>query len=170
VRLRPLTRLRVAFVALNDRLEAQRCLRHEVVAERIFDELERELTALLESESARPSAAYDETTRAGTWDSFVVGYFKRSARGTELLARDQLDSGRIARLTSALDAPPDSSPGAESAGAPDSLGGGSLRSLYAPRSSPDVLRKLNRSQEERERPTKGRRSAPGSSDPMQQRY
>jgi hypothetical protein len=185
VRLQPLTRLRVAFVALgvvvltplgfllnafNERLEAQRRLRHEVVAERIFDELERELTVLLESESARPSSAYDEATRAETWESFVVGYFKRSAKGTELLARDQLDSSRVARLTFALDASRDPRRGADGAGGPEESSGDNPRSQYMPQSSPDVLRKLNRSLEERERPTKGSRSAPGSSEPAQQRY
>src|SRR4051794_27330780 len=71
---RALTRLRIAFVLLAAallaplallarsmelRFEAQRRLRHEIVAERIFDEMERELTALLATESARPTEAYN---------------------------------------------------------------------------------------------------------------
>ena len=89
MRLRPLTRLRLYFFALgavllaplgfllsamDDRVQAQRRLRHEVVAERIFDELERELTLVLESEALRPSSAYEAATRIEAWAPFVVGY------------------------------------------------------------------------------------------------
>lgn len=164
MRLRPLTRLRLAFLALaavlltplgflflaiEGRVEAQRRLRHEVVAERIFDELERELTAVLAAESARPSSAYDEPTRSEAWAPFVVGYFKIGAAGVELLARSQLDSERTARLVGALGAlsePPRGStlgqvrPAEERSPAP--------ARTFAAKSSPDVLQKLNRSQED----------------------
>ncbi len=178
--LRPLTRLRLAFVALgvallaplaflldavDDRIQTQRRLRHEVVAERIFDELERELTALLDGESARPSAAYDEATRIEAWAPFVVGYFKSGPQGVELLARDQLDNERTARLTDAL--------GALSEAKAEPLGQGvSLEPVpvrqksFAPKSSPDVLQKLNRGQDERSRSNAPRREGK-SLDPMQ---
>jgi len=186
----PLTRLRLWFVALgvllltplgflldavDERIEAQRRLRHEVVAERIFDELERELTALLDAESARPSAAYDEPTRVEAWAPYVVGYFKLGADGVELLARDQLDPARRARLTAALgtllDAkgqPPE--PG-EELGATlvptTSLPVSPARQkAFEPKSSPDVLQKLNRSQEERLRSNVSRRPSK-KLDPMQ---
>ncbi|MFO7178007.1 MAG: hypothetical protein DIU78_004825 [Pseudomonadota bacterium] len=114
-----LTRLRVAFASLgvvllaplgflldsiDERLEAQRRLRHEIVAQRIFDELERELTRVLEQEGARPSSAYDaDETRVETWAPFVVGYFKSGARGVELVGASQLDATRRDRLTAVLD-------------------------------------------------------------------
>jgi hypothetical protein len=113
-----ITRLRLAFAAIavvlllplgwllhsiEQRLETQRRLRHEVVAERIFDELERELTHVLEREAARPSVAYDDVkTRASAWEPFVVGYFKSEGGNTVLLASNQLDSERRQRLSWAL--------------------------------------------------------------------
>lgn len=178
---RSLTRLRLRFVALgallltplgflldavDERVEAQRRLRHEVVAERIFDELERELTALLDAESARPSAAYDEPTQVEAWAPFVVGYFKLGAEGVELLARDQLDAARSARLTAALGTLADAKgqpPAPSAAPEPSSL---ARKTEFAPKSSPDVLQKLNRSQEERVR-SNGSRRPSKRLDPME---
>ena len=115
---RALIRLRIAFVLLaaallaplgllarsmEARLEAQRRLRHEIVAERIFDEMERELTALLATESARPSDAYSAaSTRVENWAPFVVGYFTRDAAGVHVVAQSQMDDARSARLLRAL--------------------------------------------------------------------
>lgn len=189
---RPLTRLRLWFVALgvllltplgflldavDERVEAQRRLRHEVVAERIFDELERELTALLDAESARPSAAYDEPTRIDAWAPYVVGYFKLAADGVDLLARDQLDGVRRARLTEALGtlrgakgqpAEPSEALGATLLPAPSLTTpvAPAQQRAFEPKSSPDVLQKLNRSQEERLRSNASRRPSK-SLDPMQ---
>ena len=207
----PLTRLRLAFVglgvvllaplgfllgAVDERVEAQRRLRHEVVAERIFDELERELTALLTAESARPSSAYDEPTRVDAWAPFVVGYFKGSPSGVELLAADQLDASRVARLREALGTPDNEkarpAPRPTTAGAtdmliddfemtldppmdPTQLSLGDAKSAarlprmksFPPRSSPDVLQKLNRSQEERVRSSTPRPRPKEGEDPMQ---
>lgn len=208
----PLTRLRLAFVglgvvllaplgfllgAVDERIEAQRRLRHEVVAERIFDELERELTALLAAESARPSAAYDEPTRVDAWAPFVVGYFKASPGGVELLAPDQLDAARAARLREALGASetqvvrprPTAAEGATDEPAEmheldftmdaTELSLGYTKSSapeltrkksFPPRSSPDVLQKLNRSQEERVRSSAPGRSRPKRGEDPMQRY
>jgi hypothetical protein len=107
---RTLTQLRVAFVALcvalllpllllvraaSARLEEQRRLKHEVVAERIFDEMERELAALLERERARPSGAYAATnTRPQSWAPFVVGYFVHDATAAQITAEGQLGAQR----------------------------------------------------------------------------
>lgn len=115
---RALTRLRLAFVLLaaalllplallarsmEARLEAQRRLRHEIVAERIFDEMERELTSLLEIESARPTEAYSAaSTRVERWAPFVVGYYTRDAAGVHIVAQSQIDGTRAARLWRAL--------------------------------------------------------------------
>jgi hypothetical protein len=205
----PLTRLRLAFIglgvvllaplgfllaAVDERVEAQRRLRHDVVAERIFDELERELTALLAAESARPSTAYDEPTRVDAWAPFVVGYFKASPHGVELLAADQLDAPRAERLREVLGTMADDRArprpvpamagaretpavsGATDLSLDDSLGlfdmktGPELtrKKSFPPRSSPDVLQKLNRSQEERVRSSSPPvRSRPKGEDPMQ---
>ena len=91
MRLSALNRLRLAFCGIgalllgplgllahsvNERLEAQRRLRHEVVADRIFDELERELTAMLTQEFARPSSVYDAASiDAGGAVPYVLRYF-----------------------------------------------------------------------------------------------
>jgi len=107
---RTLTRMRLAFVALgvalllplallvrsaSARLEEQRKLKHEVVAERIFDEMERELVALLERERARSSDAYAATnTRPETWAPFVVGYFVHDAAGARVTAGELLTDER----------------------------------------------------------------------------
>lgn len=113
-----LTRLRVGFVVfgallllplygvlqeMDARLEDQRRLRHQIVAERIFDEMERELTTLLEVERSRPSAAYDATqTRVSSWSPFVVGYFTRDSQGLRMPARGQLSATRSMRVEQAV--------------------------------------------------------------------
>ena len=128
---RALTRLRIAFLLLgaalllplalllrsvDSRLEAQRRLRHELVAERIFDEMEGELTALLSREEGRPSDAYVGVgTRVENWAPFVVGYFTRDARGAQIVAKPQLAPERLHRLEETLrlvdrDAPPGQAP------------------------------------------------------------
>jgi hypothetical protein len=117
---RALNRLRLAFVGLGvalllplallvrsaaERLEEQRKLKHQVVAERIFDEMERELAALLEHERARPTSAYGTTqTRVESWDPFVVGYFTRDSGGANVIAGAQLTAERIARVQAAAEA------------------------------------------------------------------
>jgi hypothetical protein len=114
-----LTRLRLGFVALGvallvplwlllreaeSRLEAQRRLRHQIVAERVFDEMERELTLLLASERARPSAAYDASpSEEASWAPFVVGYFTRDAARTRVLGGAQLAVARAERVLRAVD-------------------------------------------------------------------
>jgi hypothetical protein len=118
---RALTRLRIAFLLLaaalllplalllrsvDARMEAQRRLRHELVAERIFDEMEGELTALLQHEDARPSDAYvGASTRVENWAPFVVGYFTRDSRGVQIVAKPQLGAERVRRLEAALQQP-----------------------------------------------------------------
>lgn len=115
---RALTRLRIGFILVGGllllplwlllreaeaRFEEQRRLRHEIVAERIFDEMERELTALLQTERARPSGAYDAPrTRVTAWSPFVVGYFTRDPDGVHLPARSQLGPERAGRVRQAV--------------------------------------------------------------------
>jgi hypothetical protein len=191
VRLKPLTRLRLGFLVLgalllgplgllwstaNQRLETQRRLRHEVVGERIFDELERELTDLLDREARRPSLAYDTPTRPDAWAPFVVGYFTAGRAEPEILAQSELAPERRQRMAWAiaqwqkrfgttgpvpersletrpegakaeravLPAPPAPAP----AVSPKSAS--AVERPSVPRTSPDILRQLNRAGEVRQ--------------------
>jgi hypothetical protein len=186
MRFSALNRLRLAFCGIgalllvplgllahsvNERLEAQRRLRHEVVAERIFDELERELTAVLSQEFARPSSAYD----AASIDSsgpvpYVLGYFTSADGSHNLLGGQNPDDERVRRASWALDqwqrqdrkapsapaAPPAGSPSEAHEVAPEkgiaepgTTPAPVQPAPAAPRSTPEILRKLNRSQQER---------------------
>jgi len=85
-----------------DRLERERVMRHEVVAARVFDELERELNAHLERESARPSSVYDApSSQVERWAPYVVGYFTVDD-DYRVLSRAQLPAARSARIQAAL--------------------------------------------------------------------
>ncbi|HKO90396.1 MAG TPA: hypothetical protein VJU61_04545 [Polyangiaceae bacterium] len=113
-----LNRLRLGFVLLGalllsplffvlraaeDRLEEQRKLRHEIVAERIFDEMERELSTLLANEAGRSSDAYDaKDTQVDSWSPFVVGYFTSDGERTRVVAAEQLTAPRSARVSQAV--------------------------------------------------------------------
>jgi hypothetical protein len=168
-----------------DRLEQERRLRHEVVAERVFDELERELNAHLERESARPSSAYDApTSQVDAWAPYVVGYFT-VAQDYRVLSGDQLTLARKARIHAALArvwpnpqrpatasgtrsaSRKDDAPAAEPAHEASDLGlakmkraaGRELNKSLPSKSaseppldqSPEVLRRLNRGQETRQK-------------------
>ncbi len=108
-----MTRIRIVFVLLAlvllvslaalvdkalDSVEAERSLRHRVLADRIIDEMERELTAWLRQEEDRPFAQYryffvpdDSTTRLVNLsrsplsrppqDPFIVCYFQINPGG-----------------------------------------------------------------------------------------
>lgn len=155
----PLARLRLAFVGLGvalvvaialllhsalSRLDDQRRMRHQVVADRVFDEAEREIGSLLQHEARRPSAAYEpRDTDPTRWSPFVVGYYRRdpelsvvaeSKFGRERLARVQ-DAVRTARgrLDAARRTPTTALPDVDA-----------REELAAQPSSPDVLRQLNR--------------------------
>ena len=213
--LHPLTKLRFAFVGLalalllplalllyaaGERVEEQRRLRHQMVSERIFDELERELTDLLEREAARSSQAYDRQTSPDAWAPFVVSYFvadrfgERPVSSVELTPqrrsalRDALSRWRVIqertgepeRPTSQGDLPvlptvpqpkpsrPPSSrarPPAPRSATQQSQSEGAAETSASPKSSPEVLRQLNRAKAAR------RRAAPASpateADPLQ---
>jgi signal transduction histidine kinase len=84
------------------RFEAQRLYRHRVVADRVFDESEREISALLQHEATRPSAAYDSLdTDPERWGRFVVGYYTRDT-SLRLVAADKLAPERAARIREAV--------------------------------------------------------------------
>jgi hypothetical protein len=89
--------------AAEDRLEEQRRLRHEIVAERIFDEMERELSTLLAAEAGRSSDAYDaKDTQVDSWSPFVVGYFTSDSHDTRVVASRQLAAARSTRVSQAV--------------------------------------------------------------------
>jgi hypothetical protein len=189
-----LTRLRLAFLALGvlvlvplawlldsleARLEAQRRLRHEVVAERIFDELERELTNVLGQRSLQAGLPPGQRPAMQSWPAFVIGYVQRGRNGIELVSRN--GAGDSERLRFAADgilkavgaAPPAppivrdalgrtspkrdaASPADVSGQVPLSTPASPLRGVApAPKIKPgkasqiDVLRNLNRAHEQR---------------------
>jgi hypothetical protein len=111
-----LARLRWAFCALGAglliavalllhsalaRLDEQRLIRHRMVAERVFDEVERELSSLLQLEAKRPSEAYDaQDTDPDNWAPFVVGYYRREPE-LSIVAEAALAPERSARACGA---------------------------------------------------------------------
>ncbi len=115
----PLRKLRLAFLGLGaallltvfglldsalSRLEEQRLFRHRMVAERVFDEAERELSSLLQHEAERPDAAYDAVqTDPGRWGRFVVGYYRREP-AVQVVAEGRLDQARADQIGSAVSA------------------------------------------------------------------
>ena len=167
MRLSALNRLRLAFSGIgallllplallahsvNERLEAQRRLRHEVVAERIFDELERELTAVLSREFARPSSAYDAASiDPGVPSPYVIGYFTSSEGRRRVLGAREPGGDREPRASWALDewerrvgtssAVPSLVPGSPAVPVQPAPA--------SPRSTPEILKKLNRSERAR---------------------
>ena len=168
MRLSALNRLRLAFAGIgallllplallahsvNERLEAQRRLRHEVVAERIFDELERELTAVLAREFARPSSAYDTASiDEGATSPYVIAYFSSSGGGKKLLGAPEAHGDGEPRASWGLDewarrnrGEASSASGKVSSPVPTPA----KPAPAAPRSSPEILKKLNRSERER---------------------
>jgi hypothetical protein len=68
-----------------------------MVAERVLDELERELSLLLAGEAARPAYATVSRTDPGTWAPFVVGYFTLTDGKVALLGHNQLSQDRQLR-------------------------------------------------------------------------
>lgn len=103
-------KLRVAFVALGlallggllilsmamqRRLEEARLQREEMVAARVFDELEREVSAFLEGESARQHYGSLKETDPQSWAPFVVGYFKVAQVEPEVVGANEEAMRRV---------------------------------------------------------------------------
>lgn len=115
-------RLRWAFVGLGVMLlstlgalsamaqrrltEAQR-EREEMVASRIFDEMEREISAFLDLEADRPPYLSLGRTNPETWAPFVVGYFSGAESSQPTFARVVVAEGKTSehqrRMTWALE-------------------------------------------------------------------
>lgn len=187
-RLSRLTLLRATFLALaallllplyllkaaiDERIAAQARLRHEVVAERIFDEFERELTRVVERETARPSSAYDSTTNPASWAPFIVGYFTANPQGARFTPRDGTtvkNRGAIDDKVMELSVAPAPQPSATDL--VDSTEFKRARSdaesaakASPPRSSPAVLQQLNVGREQRK--PAPRKASKQVADPMQ---
>lgn len=92
-----LRRLRLAFVGLGvtllailgalagiaeERLKDAQKEREEMVSSRIFDEMEREISAFLDLENDRPNYTELGQTNPETWAPFVVGYFSGARAGS----------------------------------------------------------------------------------------
>jgi signal transduction histidine kinase len=128
------------------RLGEQRSMRRQMVAERVFDEAEREISSLLQHEAERDGAAYDaEDTDPARWSAFVVGYYKRDP-ALQVIAEPRVGAARAQRVRQAiegvrgaLDAP------ADAAVARTRVEHARAGDLSAQPSSPEVLRQLNRS-------------------------
>jgi signal transduction histidine kinase len=163
-----LFKLRLGFIALGaalllavlgllhsavSRLEQQRRLRHQMVAERVFDEAEREISSLLQHEAERPSTAYDASeTDPDRWSRFIVGYYHRDP-DLQVVAASKLSPARLARIRTAVaraQATLDAAALDKSAGRAEPPGDGEAERTGQP-SSPDILRQLNRSVKVRER-------------------
>jgi signal transduction histidine kinase len=168
----PLARLRLAFLGLGalllasvlglllsalSRLAEQRNLRQRTVAERVFDEVEREIGTVLQHEAERPSQAYDPIeTDPSRWSRFIVGYYRRDP-GLQLVAEASLGDSRAAHMR-ALVQSVEAQLSAASARLERERERGELqaaRTLPDPSpsapESPDVLRRLNRGVRVRER-------------------
>lgn len=116
MQLRAITKLRIAFASLGvavlgaqawlvgaaeARVDAQRRSRHEMVAERIFDELERELSNVIVQESNRVAVKIPAND---AWSPFVIGYIQRSDGHDQLVTRgpDKASNDDLPRLQTAL--------------------------------------------------------------------
>ena len=72
--------------------------REEMVALRVFDELEREISAFLDGENAREPYRNLPETNPELWAPFVVGYFTASAQGSTIVAADGATSENERRM------------------------------------------------------------------------
>ena len=190
-----LRRLRIGFVVLwvallvpiallmwsaESRLETQRRLRHEVVAERVFDELEREITLMLDRESRRPAYTSLSNTDPDAWSPFVVGYFTDNGT-TTVSAEARLDAERSARVRWAVSQWQAAEPATQATPAAPAAAEAETSTKPAPpepsataaapseplqqKSSPEILKQLNRSQVPR-RQVVPRPKQPAARDPF----
>jgi signal transduction histidine kinase len=169
----PVARLRLAFVALGavllvsvlvllhsslSRLAEQRSLRQRMVAERVFDEVEREIGSVLQHEAERPSEAYvpRDKTDPSRWSKFIIGYYRRDP-SLQLVAEASLGDERATRLRSLVQSVEPQLAAARERLEDEPERGEQQGSNSAPRpspsgaDSPDVLRRLNRGLKVRER-------------------
>lgn len=90
-------------LAARERLREAQADREEMVASRVFDELEREVSAFLDGEAARPRYHSLASTDPASWAPFVVGYFKTDHGAEEIVAADGITSENKRRIRWALE-------------------------------------------------------------------
>lgn len=81
-------------IMAHQRLTEARHEREEMVASRIFDEMEREISAFLDLEYERPHYSALLQTNPETWAPFVVGYFSGAGINRTDFARVVVAEGR----------------------------------------------------------------------------
>ncbi len=88
------------------RLDEARHEREEMVASRVFDEMEREVSAFLDLENERPHYSKLAETNPETWAPFVVGYFSEQlplgSSSTEVAVAEGATSEHHRRLSWAI--------------------------------------------------------------------
>lgn len=132
-------------------VNAEEAGRYQALGERIFDEMERELTTLLNREERRPADAYDPSqgllALGQATDSFILGYFERSGSG-ELRHTPWQGDEAIAR---ALVAEPTGAGSLVSSGTPEQAPGSTWEPAQRTASKRyDSLSQLNRGAATRE--------------------
>jgi hypothetical protein len=73
------------FLFMQERLTEARLEREQMVASRVFDELEREVSAFLDGESDRERYGALRETDPRSWAPFVIGYFKYEDTSPEVV-------------------------------------------------------------------------------------
>lgn len=100
--------LSLSYVIHKKMAEAARD-REEMIASRVFDELEREISAFLDGENARAHYQDLNQTDPELWAPFVVGYFRddqafeRSTTQKQLVAADGATSENKRRIAWAIE-------------------------------------------------------------------
>jgi signal transduction histidine kinase len=120
-------------------LELESAVRHEAVAERILDEMERSLSAFLLREESRPPADYAPSSenarlRRGSFENadepFIVGWFSLDARGNaRTLTVDADGESRIASAIRDVLSPRSPAPNRETAAGENGPAAGRTQSL-----------------------------------------
>ena len=94
--------LLVLSLLMQSRLEEASRDREGMVASRVFDELEREVSTFLDEENERPVYGNLANTDPQTWAPFVVGYFKRNRFQLDHVAADGATSENHRRILWAI--------------------------------------------------------------------
>jgi hypothetical protein len=94
-------------LVVEERLAEARRDREEMVASRVFDEMEREISAFLDSEDSRPHYTDLQSTNPEAWAPFLVGYFSAprfaSAAGAQMAAAEGTTSENRRRIKWAIE-------------------------------------------------------------------
>ena len=94
--------LLVLSLLVQSRLEEASRDREGMVASRVFDELEREVSTFLDEENERPTYRNLANTDPQAWAPFVVGYFKQNRFQIDHVAADGETSENHRRMLWAI--------------------------------------------------------------------